>query len=76
MDTPCSEEIGKTRILEVMVLVCVILYVKDELHAIERRDIKDENFRESVWCEIKHMKEKVLIGVYYRVPDAAQDINK
>ena len=53
----------------------VLLYVKEELHATERIDIKDEKFRESIWCEIKYEKQKVLIGVCYRTPDSTEDIN-
>ena len=41
----------------------VLLYVKEEIHAVKRVDIKDEKFQESVWCEIRNNREKVLIGV-------------
>ena len=53
----------------------VILYVKDEMYAIERKDIHDDKFKESIWCEIRLGKEKILIGVCYRVPDANEEAN-
>jgi hypothetical protein len=53
----------------------VMLYVKEEIHATERKDIQDDKFRESIWCEIRTHKEKFLIGVCYRVPDTNEEVN-
>jgi len=49
----------------------VLLYVRDSLMALERMDLKDDRFKESVWCEIKNKNEAILVGVCYRVPDSS-----
>ena len=78
MDITCSVRTERrTKRPEAMGrLVCVLLYVKEEFNATERGDIKDEKFQESLWCDIKHKKEKILIGVCYRAPDATEDTSQ
>src|SRR6218665_2652486 len=45
----------------------VLLYVKSSFNAVERWDMCNEIFKESVWCEIQLKKSKLLVGVCYRV---------
>jgi ribonucleases P/MRP protein subunit RPP40 len=54
----------------------VLLYVKDNINAMERCDMKNEAFKESVWCEIQFNKSKMLVGVCYRVPDATEEADQ
>src|SRR6218665_1257807 len=51
----------------------VLLYVKSNFNAVERWDMCNETFKESVWCEIRLKKSKMLVGVCYRVPDATEE---
>ena len=51
----------------------VLLYVKSTINAVERCDMRDETFKESVWCEVQINKSKLLVGVCYRVPDATEE---
>jgi hypothetical protein len=51
----------------------VLLYVKSDIMAVERQDIKNEKFKESVWCEIKSVARKMLIGVCYRPPASDEE---
>src|SRR6218665_1746964 len=44
----------------------VLLYIKDNLTTLERKDLKDDRFKESVWCEIRNKTEALLVGVCYR----------
>jgi hypothetical protein len=48
----------------------VLLYVKSDLPASLRTDIKSEQFRECVWCDINCGLEKTLFGICYRPPDS------
>ena len=48
----------------------VLLYIKDNLMAFERTDLKDDRFKKSVWCEIKKKNEKIVIGLCHRPPDS------
>ena len=48
----------------------VMLYVKNCLNAIVREDFEDNNFQESIWCDIEIGGEKTLIAVCYRPPDS------
>src|SRR6218665_3677444 len=54
----------------------VLLYVKSSFNAVERWDMCNETFKESVWCEIQLKKSKMLVGVCYRVPDATEESNQ
>src|SRR6218665_3948917 len=54
----------------------VLLYVKSSFNAVERWDMCNETFKESVWCEIQLKKSKLLVGVCYRVPDATEEANQ
>ena len=54
----------------------VLLYVKSSFNAVERWDMCNEIFKESVWCEIQLKKSKLLVGVCYRVPDATEEANQ
>src|SRR5688572_1698860 len=51
----------------------VLLYIKDSLTALERSDLRDDRFKESVWCEIRNKAETLLVGVCYRVPDSSEE---
>ena len=51
----------------------VLLYIKDNLMAFERTDLKDDRFKESVWCKIKNKNEKMVIGLCYRPPDSSKE---
>src|SRR6218665_1542969 len=53
-----------------------LLYVKSSFNAVERWDMCNETFKESVWCEIQFKKSKLLVGVCYRVPDATEEANQ
>lgn len=48
----------------------VALYVKNEISMLEREDLYEQLFPESVWCNICCGGEKTLIGVCYRAPDS------
>src|SRR5688572_29283223 len=48
----------------------VLLYVKSNINAVERYNISNETFKESIWCEIQLNRCKMVVGVCYRVPDA------
>ena len=51
----------------------VLLYIKDNLMAFERTDLKDDRFKESVWREIKNKNEKMVIGLCYCPPDSSKE---
>lgn len=48
----------------------VALYINDEITIVEREDLYEQLFPESVWCTVISKKEKTLIGVCYRAPDS------
>ena len=48
----------------------VALYLKDEINVIQREDIFEANFTESIWCTINCKGMKTLLGVCYRPPDS------
>ena len=48
----------------------VALYVKNEINIVEREDINEQLFPESLWCELVFKGEKTLLGVCYRPPDS------
>src|SRR6218665_1068005 len=50
-----------------------LLYVKSSFSAVERWDMCNETFKESVWCEIQLKNSKMLVGVCYRVPYATEE---
>src|SRR6218665_356173 len=54
----------------------VLLYVKSSFNAVERWDMCNETFKESVSCEIQLKKSKLLVGVCYMVPDATEEANQ
>ena len=45
------------------------MYVKDEITVLERDDLIEQLFPETLWCELNFKGEKTLIGVFYRAPD-------
>ena len=51
----------------------VLLYVNNNIDALIREDLKNDKFKESIWCEIQHEKGKIIIGVCYRSPDSDKD---
>lgn len=51
----------------------VLLYVKNDIMAVERRDIQNDKFKESVWCEIQCGVKKLLIGNCYRPPASDEE---
>jgi hypothetical protein len=48
----------------------VLLYIKNCYDIIEREDFNDQNFPESIWCDLKIGGEKTLIGICYRPPNS------
>jgi hypothetical protein len=54
----------------------VLLYIKGTIDAIERCDMANEAFTESIWCEIRTNRTKMLVGVCYRVPDATEEADQ
>ena len=54
----------------------VLLYVKSNINAVERWDMSNETFKESIWCEIQINRSKILVGVCYRVPDATDEADQ
>ena len=46
----------------------VLLYVKNDIVAVERQDLSKDERTENVWCEIQIGRKKLLIGVCYRPP--------
>ena len=54
----------------------VLLYVKHKWNAVQREDLNNENFKESIWCEIGQKNGKLLIGVCYRTPNANEEVDK
>ena len=45
----------------------VMLYVKDWLKVLERKDIQSSTFQEAIWCEIICEMEKILNGICCRL---------
>src|SRR6218665_3635455 len=54
---------------------CVLLYVKSNITAVQRKDIWSDKFKERVWCEIQKGKARMLIGVCYRPPSAKEEVD-
>ena len=48
----------------------VAFYVKNELNLIQREDIFETNFPESIWCTIDCKGVNTLLGICYRPPDS------
>ncbi len=48
----------------------VMIYVKDEIVAIERSDLNLPNI-EMLWLEIKVQNKRIMFGTYYRAPGAS-----
>ena len=48
----------------------VAIYVKNDINVLERDDLNNQLFPETVWCELVLKGEKTLLGVLYRVPDS------
>ena len=53
----------------------VLLYVKSNITAGQRKDIWSDKFKECVWCEIQTGKARMLIGVCYRPPSAKEEVD-
>ena len=53
----------------------VLLYVKNNITAVQRKDIWSDKFKECVWCEIQTGKARMLIGVCYRPPSAKDEVD-
>jgi Reverse transcriptase (RNA-dependent DNA polymerase)/Endonuclease-reverse transcriptase len=47
----------------------VATYVKNNIPSIEREDLNEQLFPETVWVELVFKGEKTLLGVFYRPPD-------
>lgn len=47
----------------------VAIYIKNNLKVIERSDLTEELFPESIWCSIICNGFKTLLGICYRAPD-------
>ena len=53
----------------------IVLFVKNYIN-ISKLSILNENFNESVWCEIiASQNEKLLVGLIYRSPSSSQQNN-
>jgi hypothetical protein len=53
----------------------IILFVKNYIN-VSKISILNENFNESVWCEIVvSQNEKLLVGLIYRNPSSSQQNN-
>ena len=48
----------------------VAIYVKNDINVLERDDLNNQLFPETVWCELVFKGEKTLLGVLYRAPDS------
>ena len=53
-----------------------MLYVENNVDAVERRDMSRETIKENIWCEIQLNRLKMLVGVCYRVPDATEEADR
>lgn len=51
----------------------VLIYIKNHIKVIERKEFQNENFKESLWCDIYIGKFKLLLGVCYRPPNFKED---
>ncbi|ESN95670.1 hypothetical protein HELRODRAFT_179141 [Helobdella robusta] len=51
----------------------VLLYINEKLTALERKDLKNDKFKDTVWCDIKNETETLCVGVCYRVPDSTKE---
>ncbi|MDW3615035.1 MAG: reverse transcriptase family protein, partial [Nitrososphaeraceae archaeon] len=47
----------------------VAIFVKNDVTILEREDLYEQLFPESLWCNIVFGTEKTLLGVCYRAPD-------
>src|SRR3989442_9919139 len=50
----------------------VALYVHNDLNCVHRDDLYEQNFPETVWCNISCNGENTLVGVCYRAPNSKQ----
>lgn len=53
----------------------VLLYVNSDRVVSARDDIRNDNFEESVWCDINCGKDKTLLGICYRPPNSNDKVN-
>ncbi|ESO03056.1 hypothetical protein HELRODRAFT_173929 [Helobdella robusta] len=49
------------------------IYINEKLTALERKYLKNDKFKEIVWCDIKNDTETLRVGVCYRVPDSTKE---
>ena len=50
----------------------VAVYVHNDLSCVHREEIFEQNFPETIWCNINCNGRNTLIGVCYRAPDSVQ----
>jgi len=50
----------------------VAIYVNNDLNCVHRDEIFEQNFPETIWCNISCNGENTLVGVCYRAPDSIQ----
>ena len=50
----------------------VAIYVKNDLNAIQREELYEVNFPESIFCSISCRGDSTLLGVIYRPPDSSK----
>ena len=50
----------------------VALYVHNDLNCVHRDDLYEQNFPETVWCNISCNGDNTLVGVCYRAPNSMQ----
>jgi len=51
----------------------VLFYVKEDINVVQRDDICNVQFPESLFCTIENNGDKTLLGICYRAPDSSLD---
>ena len=50
----------------------VVFYIHSDLNCVHREEIFEQNFPESIWCNISYSGVNTLVGVCYRAPNSIQ----
>ena len=50
----------------------VAFYIHSDLNCVHREEIFEQNFPESIWCNISYSGVNTLVGVCYRAPNSVQ----
>ena len=51
----------------------VLFYIKEDINVVQRDDICNAQFPESLFCTIENNGDKTLLGICYRTPDSTLD---